>query len=103
MKAPPYNILMTEDDSAICLIVSIILRRMGHGVEVVRNGKEAIRLVTLKPDYFDIMLTDHDMSGGTSLEVVHHLRKNGFTGKIIVMSGSLTDDLIYAHRDKRVD
>lgn len=94
---------MTEDDSAICLIVSVILRRMGHTVEVVRNGKEAINLATVKPDHFDIMVTDHDIPQGSSLEVVHHLRENGFSGKIIVMSGSLTDDLIYAHRDRHVD
>jgi hypothetical protein len=33
---------------------------------------------------------------------VQHLRKNGFEGRIIVMSGSLTPELIKAYKAKRI-
>ena len=39
----------------------------------------------------------------TGLELVHHLRKNNFEGKIMVISGFLTDQLLMAYRDKKVD
>ena len=94
---------MAEDDPTICLIVPMILRRLGHEVDVVADGKQAITEFTAKPDHYDILLTDHDMPLVTGLELVKYLRANGFEGKIIVMSGSLTDDLMHAYLGKRVD
>lgn len=94
---------MAEDDPAISLIVSTILRRLGHEVQGVANGKEAIVEFTAKPDHYDILLTDHDMPLVTGLELIKYLRANGFDGKIIVMSGSLSDDLMHAYLARRVD
>jgi|ERR1700677_2427741 len=103
MKTHSYNILLAEDDPAISLIVSTILRRMGHSVEVVHNGKEAILEFTLRPAHYHILITDHDMPMVSGLEVVQHLRKNEFAGKIIVMSGSLTEELLHSYRSRRVN
>jgi CheY-like chemotaxis protein len=105
MENKIYNILMTEDDTAICVIVAIILHRLGHHVEMVADGREAIKRCAMQPDYFDILITDHNVShtAGSGLDLVHHLRRNDFKGKIIIMSGSMTNDLVYAYRDRRVD
>ena len=43
------------------------------------------------------------MPGMNGLEMVRHLRKNGFEGRIIVMSGFLTEELIVAYKAGRVD
>lgn len=94
---------MAEDDPAISLIVSTILRRLGHEVYVVADGKEAIVEFTARPDHYDILFTDHDMPLATGLELIKYLRANGFAGKIIVMSGSLSDELMQAYLARRVD
>ena len=95
---------MAEDDPTICLIIPMILRRLGHEVDVVRDGREAITEFTAKPQSTTTScFTDHGMPVVTGLELVDHLRANGFNGKIVVMSGSLTDDLMYAYLAKRVD
>ena len=103
MKTQSFRILVADDDQNISFIVSTILRHQGHTVEVVQNGKEAIHLVTIKPDYFEVVITDHDMPLISGLEVADHLRKNGYQVKIIVLSGSLTSELVSAYRSKLVD
>jgi len=103
MKTKHFNIIVADADPEIQIVVSAILRRHGHTVEVVDNGKEAIELFALKPDFFDILITDHNMPLVTGLELVHHLRKSGVQTKIIVMSGSLTNELMSAYETKRVD
>lgn len=103
MKKRSFNILVADDDQAVCLVLSTILRRLGNTVEVVHDGKEAIKLFTSKPGYFEILITDHRMPMVSGLELVRHLRKNEFNGKIVVISGFLTEQLHIAYRDKRVD
>lgn len=98
-----FNILIAGDDHAISLIVSAELRRQGHTVEIAGNGKEAIELFILKPDYFNVLITDHDMPFVSGLEVVNHLCNSEIQLKIIVVSNSLTMELVSAYRNKRVD
>jgi len=103
MKTKPLNILVADDDPTICSVLFNILHRQRHAVEVAENGREAIKLFTLNPDHFDALITDHDMPLVSGLELIDHLQKNGVRAKIIVMSGSLTTELLGAYRDKRVD
>jgi len=103
MKTNALNILVADDDEEIRSVVSAILRRRGHTVELVKNGDEAIKLFALKPGFFDVLITDHNMPLVSGLELVHHLRKSGVQTKIIVISGSLTEELLAAYQTKHVD
>ena len=98
-----FNVLIVDDDPAVCTIISTILKRQGNTVEVAENGKEAINRLTLKPGWFNVLITDHNMPLVSGLELVQYLRKNEFDGKIIVISGVLTPELLAAYRTKRVD
>jgi len=103
MRARSFRILVVEDDPLISDLLKNILTRLGQKVEVAGNGQEAIRLFALKPYYYEIIVTDHTMPCVDGLELVSHLRKNDFEGRIIVISGSLTGELINAYKAKRVD
>jgi two-component system, cell cycle sensor histidine kinase and response regulator CckA len=103
MNHRSFNVLLADDDASVCLILSIILQRLGNDVEVVNNGKEAIALFAKKPDYFDILVTDHNMPLVSGLEVVNYVRKNDFGGKIMIISGFLNDELTKAYMAKRID
>src|SRR5579862_2994226 len=103
MKRRLFNILVVDDDELVCLAFSKILGRLGHNSETASDGKEAINLFTNRPGYFDILITDHRMPFVSGLELVQHVRKNEFDGKIIVVSGFLTDELMLAYRTKNVD
>lgn len=102
MKNHAFNILIAEDDPAISLVVATLLRRMGHTVEVAHDGKEAIVCYSTNPGAYEVLITDHDMPNVNGLELIQHLRKNGFDGRIVVMSGSLTEELLVAYRSRRV-
>src|ERR1700677_4538429 len=103
MKNRPFNVLVGEDDPATCVVLSTIFKRLGNNVEVAYDGEDAIALISGRPDHYDILMTDHRMPLVTGLELVYYLRKNEFEGKIIVISGFLTDELMTAYRDKQVD
>ena len=103
MKAQPFHILLADDDPVIRKLVESILVHLGQTVEVATDGKEAIELFTRKPDAFDMLITDHSMPHVTGLELVRYLRADGFEGKIIVTSGSLTAELEALYLAKQVD
>ena len=102
-KQHSFNVLVVDDEPSVCIVISKILRNLGHNVEIVHDGKDAISLLATRPDHFEVLITDHRMPLVTGLELVHHLRKNNFEGKIMVISGFLTDQLLMAYRDKKVD
>jgi CheY-like chemotaxis protein len=72
-------------------------------VDAVSDGAEAIALFTARPDHYDILITDHSMEDVSGPQLIDHFRAQGFAGKIIVMSGSLTDELMHDYLTKRVD
>ncbi len=58
------RILVVEDEKAIQLALSGILRREGYEVELSGNGNEAIKLLNV--DVFDLVLTDLALGTGPS-------------------------------------
>ena len=57
----PPSILVVDDDAAIRLVVTRVLRRKGHRVEEAGDGREALRLLASRP--FDIVFLDLVMPG----------------------------------------
>ncbi|MGB8354541.1 MAG: response regulator [Chthoniobacteraceae bacterium] len=103
MKLKPFHILLADDDESIRIVVRRILAQFGHSVETVTNGKEGIEAYMRDPQAFDMIITDHSMPDVTGLQLVQYVRANGFEGKIIVISGSLTRELEKAYLARSVD
>lgn len=103
MKGRLFNILLADDDPTDLILISAILQGMGHTIEAVTDGREAIKLFSAKPGYFEVLITDHQMPVVSGLELVQYLRQNEFGGKIVVLSGVPTEELTIAYGDKRVD
>lgn len=103
MKKNGTHILLADDDRFLCSIIKTLLQQRGYTVEVVKNGQEAMEMIKTKPHRYDILITDHDMPIVTGLELVGHLRKSEFQGKIMVISGCLTGELETAYMQNRVD
>jgi DNA-binding NtrC family response regulator len=102
MKTNAINILVVDDDPATCQIVQATLEKMGHTVRIAQDGKAAIELFASSPDLFQVVITDHNMPIVDGLGLVQHLRQNHFGGKIIVMSGFLTEALIVEYIQQQV-
>jgi two-component system response regulator TctD len=103
MDVSPLNILLAEDERSVAFSVAFALKCDGHRVQVVADGGQAIASVSVEPDAFDLLITDHSMPGMTGIELVQRLREESFRGKIIVLSAHLSPENRAAYEALAVD
>lgn len=91
---PDLNILIIEDDDIMLKVVERILKREGYGVEIARDGKEALQKVQEKD--FALIITDLMMPYANGFEIISKV--NGTAGKkrtpVIILSSLGNEDSI---------
>ena len=70
---PQLRVLVAEDNVTSQLIARKTLEKMGHTVEIARNGSEATRMV--EQGGFDLVLMDAEMPIMNGLEATRYIRK----------------------------
>jgi two-component system response regulator PilR (NtrC family) len=73
-------------------LVRTFLRRglLRLGYDVTSAADVASALAALETGSFGVVITDHDMPGGTGLKLVQALHAARFPGRIFVLSGALS-------------
>jgi DNA-binding response OmpR family regulator len=99
----PLQILVVEDEQAIGHMIAMVLGGPAAKVSTAANGWEALIKVRMTRRPFDVLITDHLMPRVTGLELVRRLRAQDFGGKILVLSGHLSDEDIRAYEELNVD
>ena len=94
----PLHILLADDESDTTTVVSYILKREGHRVDVVHNGREALELIKNSPEEYQLLITDHLMKELSGLELVEKLKKTPFHGRILVLSAYISSGLETSYR-----
>ncbi len=80
------DILLAEDDDALALLFSVVLRERGHCVERARSVPEAIEMAhRIQPR---CLITDLNLPGGSGLDLIQSVRQSGFNGRLITLTGS---------------
>lgn len=79
------NILVVEDDEPTGRLVSRILQRAGHAVDLATDGRAALDL--LAASTFDLIVTDIFMPVADGMELVLSLTRQPDRPRIIAMSG----------------
>jgi len=74
----PLSILVAEDNPTNQLVVTAMLERLGHHVEVVENGELAVRTALQKR--FDVVLMDLQMPVMGGLEATRLIRESEMGG-----------------------
>ena len=97
------QILVVEDEKALAHVIATMVGGPASKVSKARNGWEALIRIGVAPRPFDVIITDHRMPRMTGLELVRRLRAKNFGGKILVLSGQLSDEDIAAYEELRVD
>ena len=99
----PLRILVVEDEKAVAHMIAMVLGGPASKVATARNGWEALIKVGASSRPFDVVITDHRMPRMTGLQLVLRLRAQNFAGKIVVVSGYLSDEDIGAYEEENVD
>jgi signal transduction histidine kinase/ActR/RegA family two-component response regulator len=81
----PADILVVDDDHDVVHIVSVLLEPLGHRVTTATTADQALDLAASRT--FDLVLCDVGMPRRSGLDICQTLRKGGFGGKIILMTG----------------
>lgn len=82
------RILYADDVAELRDIVQVLLKRDGHGVECVEDGRFAFNRVAMDSG-FDLVITDHHMPNLDGLGLVRKLRELHYAGQIMVVSSEL--------------
>lgn len=97
------RVLCAEDDEQVGSLVQFALEQAGHLVERAGDGQEALERITSDLEFFDVLVTDHQMPRLSGLGLVSKLRDTAFSGRIIVHSSRLTAAEAEAYRALAVD
>ncbi len=90
------NILIVEDENALCELLEQFLSKLGYQVTLGADGNEALRLCEEKSLKPDLVITDVIMPGMSGSMLVQQLRRTQPDIKVLYMSG-YTDDAIAHH------
>src|ERR1700688_4217403 len=79
------NILVVDDDAAICGIVHRILSDEQYEVQAAHSVGDA--LGAIKENSFDVYVMDYKLRDGSGFDVAERIRAKGDAAPIILMSG----------------
>jgi two-component system alkaline phosphatase synthesis response regulator PhoP len=83
-RAQAPRILVVDDDKALSMMVSLVLKQSEFDVDVVNNGDDAIRRATERA--FDAVVLDLRMPGKDGRAVFRELRELGVTTPVLILS-----------------
>lgn len=79
------KILLAEDDLSLGELIEYMLKKKGgYQVEWVTNGEDAYYYATTT--HYDVIIMDWMMPNGTGVEVCSRLRKQGYSGAILMLT-----------------
>ena len=97
------RILVVEDENDLAHMVAMVLGGPTAKITMASNGWEGLMRIGAAKQPFDVVITDHRMPRMGGLQLVQRLRDKEFGGKILVLSGHLSDEDISAYEAMNVD
>ena len=84
-KSSGNNVLVVDDDNAVCRIVQRMLSDEQYQVQTSQSVADAFRAIEQKP--FDAYVLDYKLPDGSGLDVAERIRSKGSEAPIILISG----------------
>ena len=72
-KITKGRILVVDDDTIVQELLTTILTKEGHEVEIIDNGDDALQ--KLESENYDVILLDIKLSGMNGIQVYEHLQR----------------------------
>jgi two-component system, cell cycle sensor histidine kinase and response regulator CckA len=85
------RVLVVDDDEAVRIVTTEMLKRRNYGYESVASGREALGL--LKETQFDLVLLDVGMPVMSGVETYELIRQDLPDQKVLFMTGYAEEDI----------
>ncbi len=95
------SVLIVDDEPTIGFTLATMLRDLGYEAHSVQSGKEALEILASRQ--FDLIILDMNMPDMNGEKLVRKIKRNKFSGKVIISSGynhSLADEAAFS---KKID
>ena len=90
------RIFLAEDEAAIAGFLKEGLEEEGFAVDVATNGRDALEMVMINLNEYDIILLDWMMPGVSGIEICRSIRKENKTIPVIFLTAKDTvDDTVF--------
>src|SRR5580692_7451811 len=84
-KSNGHNVLVVDDDNAVCRIVERMLSHEQYQVQTSQSVADALLAIEQKP--FDAYVMDYKLPDGSGLDVAERIRSKWGSTPIILISG----------------
>jgi DNA-binding NtrC family response regulator len=84
---PVHRILVADDESAVRLLMTVVLNGSGYHVDAAEDG--AVAWAALQANPYDLLITDHYMPKITGVELVKKLRSARIALPVVMVTGTL--------------
>jgi two-component system OmpR family response regulator len=86
MQAPPFRILLVEDDHYIAKIIGLGMQTLGFPYELDQavSAEEGLELWDEHP--YDIILTDYNLRGKNGVKLIEELKRRGCTRPTVLFT-----------------
>jgi DNA-binding response OmpR family regulator len=81
-----------EDEPLVARTCVAMLKRFGHTVNHLTDGAKAWSHLVAGQQPYDLLLLDLNMPRMNGVDLVRHVRETPFGGRIVVMSGRVTEE-----------
>ena len=98
----PLRILAIDDEPSVTLSLRYVFSGPRYEMLCVENGNLALAKLDVASDPYDVIIVDQKMPDLTGIELVEAIRKRGISGKIIVVSAYLSDEVREAYEQMDV-
>lgn len=79
------NVLIIDDDKAICKMLSLIVKRMGHESSFALTLGDGLEQI--QPGSFDVVFLDVNLPDGNGLDALPRIRKAVSSPEVIIITG----------------
>jgi CheY-like chemotaxis protein len=97
------KVLYVDDMRELREVARLALTRAGHKVDCAPDGSDAFEMVKASPTAYDIVISDHHMTGMNGLELVMKLREIQYPGMIAIVSSELNSDVEDEYRQLGIE
>jgi PAS domain S-box-containing protein len=98
------SVLLVEDDAFTQKLATSALRQLGiRTIVAARSGPEALDILKLQPERFDLVISDWNMPRMTGLNLLRRVRESWPAMPFIMLTANTSGDFVLAAKEHGVD